>query len=94
MERISKTCANMRQLRIALSDYRYDDSIFADYDPATEKVMRIVFRNLSLPDRTLLLRFAEHETYAETARQLRVSRNTIRYHISRIRELIKKELNA
>lgn len=96
MERISKTCINLRQpgMRIALSDYRYDDTIFANYTPQTDKIMQVVFRELSLPDRTLLLRFAEHGSYTETAKQLKVSRNTIRYHIQRIRETIKQKVNA
>lgn len=69
-------------------DYTYDGGIFCDEPDRIHKVKDIVLNKLNEVDRTLILLYADCQSFRKLGERLGMSHMTIRAEIMRIRKNI------
>lgn len=83
----------VKEYRQIKSDYRYDPDIMCPDDPKVAKVKEIIDTKLSQVDKTLILLYADCQSYRKLGRKLRLSHMTCRREILRIKKIILEEYN-
>lgn len=81
----------VEEYRAVKQEYAFDPSIFNQDEERTRLVKEIVSTRLSVPDRTLILLYAEYQSYRKLGEQLGLSHMTVRREILRIRKIILDE---
>lgn len=82
------------EYRAVKDDYAFDPSIFNSEPERVRRVKEIISTRLSVPDRTLILLYAEYQSYRKLGQRLGLSHMTIRREILRIKDIILKEYNG
>lgn len=73
-------------------DYAFNDDIFNDDDERVRNIKEVVQERLTASDRTLIILYAETQSYRKLAKVMGVSHATIRTQVKRIQDIIKKEI--
>lgn len=76
----------MRTYKDVRKDYTFDDGIFCDEPDRIHKVKDIVLNRINEVDRTLILLYADCQSYRKLGARLGMSHMTIRSEIMRIRK--------
>lgn len=79
------------EYRAVKQEYAFDPSIFNVDDDRVSRIKEIISTRLSVPDRTLILLYAEYQSYRKLGEQLGLSHMTVRREILRIRKIILDE---
>ena len=74
-------------------EYKPDNSIFSEEGNLTHQIKNIIFNELSITERWILLLYAEEKSLRKTGKILNISTSTAFNVIHSIREKIKKILN-
>lgn len=72
-------------------EYRYDPSVMSDEDERVAALKRIIGTKLSTVDRTIILLYADCQSYRKLGKMLGLSHMTVRKECLRIREKILRE---
>ena len=83
----------VKEYRQIKSDYRYDPDIMCPDDSKVAKVKEIIDTKLSQVDKTLILLYADCQSYRKLGKKLRLSHMTCRREILRIKKIILEEYN-
>lgn len=81
----------VKEYRQIKSDYRYDPDIMCPDHPKVAKVKEIIDTKLSQVDKTLILLYADCQSYRKLGKKLRLSHMTCRREILRIKKIILEE---
>lgn len=81
----------VEEYRAVKQEYAFDPSIFSVDDDRVSRIKEIISTRLSVPDRTLILLYAEYQSYRKLGEQLGLSHMTVRREILRIRKIILDE---
>lgn len=81
----------VEEYRAVKQEYAFDPSIFNVDDDRVSRIKEIISSRLSVPDRTLILLYAEYQSYRKLGEQLGLSHMTVRREILRIRKIILDE---
>lgn len=81
----------VEEYRAVKQEYAFDPSIFNVDDDRVSRIKEIISTRLSVPDRTLILLYAEYQSYRKLGEQLGLSHMTVRREILRIRKIILDE---
>lgn len=86
-----KTDEVVAEFRKVKQDYAYDPSIFNEEDERVRELKRIINTKLSIADKTLVILYAESQSFRKMGERLGVSHMTCRREIQRIRRIILQE---
>lgn len=78
----------LREYRKARAEYRYNPDIMSEDGPIVARVKRIIERDLSQADRTIILLYAECGSFRKLGQMLGLSHMTARREVLRIRKAI------
>lgn len=81
----------VQQYRSIRQDYRFNPSVMSEDDPRVAALKEIIETRLSTVDRTIILLYADCQSYRKLGKMLGLSHMTVRKECLRIRELILKE---
>lgn len=81
----------VEEYRAVKQEYAYDATIFNVDSDRVSRIKEIICTRLSVPDRTLILLYAEYQSYRKLGEQLGLSHMTVRREILRIRKIILDE---
>ncbi len=81
----------VEEYRAVKQEYAFDPSIFNVDNDRVSRIKEIISTRLSVPDRTLILLYAEYQSYRKLGEQLGLSHMTVRREILRIRKIILDE---
>ena len=82
-----------KNYRKVQADYTYNPDIFNEEDERSRRVKWILDHKLSPVDRTILVLYAECQSYMELGKILKVHKCTAFREVSRIKTIIKTEFN-
>lgn len=78
----------IRDYKAIAEDYAYDPSIFSDEDERTARLKYIISERLNQVDRTLIILYADCQSYRKLGARLGFSHDTARKEILRIKREI------
>lgn len=78
----------VRSYREIRKDYVFDESIFCDEPEKVHKVKDIVLNRLNEVDRTIILLYADCQSFRKLGKRLGMSHWTVREEVKRIRKTI------
>lgn len=79
------------EYRAIKQEYAFDPGPFNVDDDRVSRIKEIVSTRLSVPDRTLILLYAEYQSYRKLGERLGISHMTLRREILRIKNIILTE---
>lgn len=79
------------EFRKIKQDYTYNPDIMCEDDPRLSRVKEIIDTKLSLADKTIIILYADCQSYRKLGKRLGLSHTTIRKEIQRIKNIILKE---
>lgn len=74
-------------------DYAYDGTIFSEDDPRLAAIKYIINNRLNQVDRTIILLYADCQSYRKLGKRLGFSHMTMRKECQRIKAIILDEYN-
>jgi hypothetical protein len=83
----------VKEYRQIKSDYRYDPDIMCPDDSKVAKVKEIIDTKLSQVDKTIILLYADCQSYRKLGKKMRLSHMTVRRECMRIKKIILEEYN-
>lgn len=84
----------VKDYREIKEDYAWHPDIFTKDDERVSKIKEIINTKLSLVDKTIILLYADCQSYRKLGKRLRVSHMTIRTECQRIKKIILEEYNG
>lgn len=81
----------VKEFRAIKQDYAYNPDIMCVDEPRVAKLKEIIDTKLSLVDKTIILLYAECQSYRKLGAKLHLSHMTIRREVIRIKNIILKE---
>ena len=84
----------VKEYRTIKEEYAYDTDILSNDDERVAKVKQIIDTRLSVVDKTIILLYADCQSYRKLGKKLGVSHMTIRREIIRIKNIILKEYES
>lgn len=81
----------VEEYRAVKQDYAFDPDVFNMDDERIRLIKEIISTRLSVPDRTMILLYAEYQAYRKLGERLGLSHTTVRKEILRIRKIILDE---
>ena len=91
MRNLNEVVKEFRQIK---AEYAYNRDIFSLDDPKVARLKEIIETKLSQVDRTIILLYADCQSFRELGRKMNLSHMTVRKEVIRIRKLILDEYNA
>lgn len=79
------------EFRKIKEDYAFNPDIMNDEDERTSRIKEIIDTKLSLADKTIILLYADCQSYRKLGKRLGVSHMTIRRDCQRIKRIILNE---
>ena len=79
------------EFRKMKAEYAYDADIMNEDDARVSRIKEIIDTKLSLADKTIILLYADCQSYRKLGARLGVSHMTIRREIQRIKKIILTE---
>ena len=83
----------VKEYRQIKEDYKFNPDIMCPDDPKVAKGKEIIDTKLSQVDKTLILLYADCQSYRKLGKKLRLSHMTCRREILRIKKIILEEYN-
>lgn len=81
----------VKEFRAIKQDYAYNPDIMCVDEPRVAKLKEIIDTKLSLVDKTIILLYADCQSYRKLGAKLHLSHMTIRREVIRIKNIILKE---
>ena len=81
----------VKEYRAIKQDYAYDSDIMSKDDERVAKIKKIIDTKLSLVDKTIILLYADCQSYRKLAKKMNLSHMTLRREVIRIKNIILKE---
>ena len=81
----------VKEYRAIKQDYAYDSDIMSKDDERVAKIKKIIDTKLSLVDKTIILLYADCQSYRKLAKEMNLSHMTLRREVIRIKNIILKE---
>ena len=81
-----------RTIKDIEQDYTYSDDIMNEDDERVRRIKEIINTRLTLPDKILILLYAEVQSYRKLGKRLGFSHTTVRKEVVRVRKQIQEEL--
>lgn len=81
----------VKDYREIKDDYAWHPDIFSKDDERVSKIKEIINTQLSLVDKTIILLYADCQSYRKLGKRLGVSHMTIRREVQRIKQIILNE---
>ena len=81
----------VKEYRAIKQDYAYDSDIMSKDDERVAKIKMIIDTKLSLVDKTIILLYADCQSYRKLAKKMNLSHMTLRREVIRIKSIILKE---
>lgn len=81
----------VKEYRAIKQDYAYDSDIMSKDDERVAKIKMIIDTKLSLVDKTIILLYADCQSYRKLAKKMNLSHMTLRREVIRIKNIILKE---
>lgn len=79
------------EYRAIKQEYAFDPGPFNGDENRVRRIKEIISTSLSVPDRTLILLYAEYQSYRKLGERLGISHMTLRREILRIKDIILTE---
>lgn len=83
----------VRDYREIKEEYAWHSDIFTKDDERVGKVKEIINTKLSVIDKTIIILYADCQSYRKLGKRLGVSHMTIRREVQRIKKIILEEFN-
>ena len=83
----------VKEFRRIKADYRYNPDIMCPDDPRVARIKEIIDTKLSQVDKTIILLYADCQSYRKLGKKMRLSHMTIRREVIRIKKIILEEYN-
>lgn len=84
----------VKDYREIKEDYAWHPDIFTKDDERVSRIKEIINTKLSLVDKTIILLYADCQSYRKLGKRLGVSHMTIRTECQRIKKIILEEYNG
>ena len=81
----------VKEFRAIKQDYAYNPDIMCVDEPRVAKLKEIIDTKLSLVDKTIILLYADCQSYRKLGAKLHLSHKTVRREVIRIKNIILKE---
>ena len=81
----------VKEYRAIKQDYAYDSDIMSKDDERVAKIKKIIDTKLSLVDKTIILLYADCQSYRKLAKKMNLSHMTLRREVIRIKNITLKE---
>lgn len=81
----------VREFRAIKQEYAFDPDIMSRDDERVSKIKEIIDTKLSLVDKTIILLYADCQSYRKLGAKMHLSHMTIRREVIRIKNIILKE---
>ena len=78
----------VKEYRAIKQDYAYDSDIMSKDDERVAKLKKIIDTKLSLVDKTIILLYADCQSYRKLAKKMNLSHMTLRREVIRIENII------
>ena len=78
----------VNEYRAIKQDYAYDADIMSNDDPRVARLKYIIDTKLSLVDKTIILLYADCQSYRKLGKKMRLSHMTMRRECMRIKKII------
>lgn len=79
------------EFRKIKEDYAFNPDIMNEEDERVSRIKEIIDTKLSLADKTIILLYADCQSYRKLGARLGLSHTTIRKDVQRIKQIILKE---
>lgn len=86
-----ETADVIKEYRATKDEYAFDASVFNEDDDRVRLVKRIISEKLSQVDRTIIVLYADCQSYRKLGKALGLSHMTVRKEVLRIRRIILDE---
>lgn len=90
MNRENEVVKEFRQIK---RDYAWNPDIMCKDDERVARLKEIIDRKLSQVDKTIILLYADCQSYRKLGKKMRLSHMTIRREVIRIKRIILEEYN-
>ena len=84
----------VKEYRTIKEEYAYDPDILSNDDERVSRVKQIIDTRLSVVDKTIILLYADCQSYRKLGKKLGVSHMTIRRECMRIKKIILDEYES
>ena len=84
----------VKEYRTIKEEYAYNQDILSKDDDRVAKVKQIIDTRLSVVDKTIILLYADCQSYRKLGKKLGVSHMTIRRECMRIKKIILEEYES
>ena len=84
----------VKEYRTIKEEYAYDPDILSNDDERVARVKQIIDTRLSVVDKTIILLYADCQSYRKLGKKLGVSHMTIRRECMRIKKIILDEYES
>lgn len=81
----------VKEFRAIKLEYRYNPDILSEDDERVAKLKRIIDTKLSQVDKTIILLYADCQSFRKLGTKMHLSHMTIRKEVQRIKQIILKE---
>lgn len=81
----------VREFRAIKQEYAFNSDIMSRDDERVSKIKEIIDTKLSLVDKTIILLYADCQSYRKLGAKMHLSHMTIRREVIRIKQIILKE---
>lgn len=81
----------VREFRAIKQEYAFNPDIMSRDDERVSKIKEIIDTKLSLVDKTIILLYADCQSYRKLGAKMKLSHMTVRREVIRIKQIILKE---
>ena len=83
----------VKEYRQIKEDYKFNPDIMCPDDPKVSRIKEIIDTKLSQVDKTIILLYADCQSYRKLGREMNLSHMTVRREVLRIKKIILEEYN-
>ena len=81
----------VKEYRQIKEDYKFNPDIMCQDDPKVSRIKEIIDTKLSQVDKTIILLYADCQSYRKLGAKMHLSHMTVRREVIRIKDIILKE---
>ena len=81
----------VKEYRQIKEDYKFNPDIMCEDDPKVSRIKEIIDTKLSQVDKTIILLYADCQSYRKLGAKMHLSHMTVRREVIRIKNIILKE---
>ena len=81
----------VKEYRQIKEDYKFNPDIMCPDDPKVSRIKEIIDTKLSQVDKTIILLYADCQSYRKLGAKMHLSHMTVRREVIRIKDIILKE---